>query len=83
MPCMFKYQIQYFYWLRLRVHGGCDRSAEDACSSMAPDSTFAFIGDACCPTLDLVFALWIMNCSLRCSKPNKGINTKWFGRLYF
>ena len=26
---------------RLRAHGGCDRSAEDAYSSMAPDPTFA------------------------------------------
>ena len=26
---------------RLRAHGGCDRSAEDAYSSMAPDPTLA------------------------------------------
>ena len=26
---------------RLWAHGGCDRSAEDAYSSMAPDPTFA------------------------------------------
>jgi hypothetical protein len=42
------------------AHGGCDRSAEDAYSSTAPDPTFAFVGDPCCPTLDFVIAFWIM-----------------------
>ena len=43
-----------------RAHGGCDRSAEDAYSSMAPDPTFAFVGGQWCPTLDFVIAFWIM-----------------------
>jgi hypothetical protein len=34
------------------VHGECDRLAEDAYSSKAPDPTFAFVGGPCCPTLD-------------------------------
>jgi hypothetical protein len=38
----------------------CDRSAEDAHSSMAPDPTFAFVGGPWCPTLDFVIAFWIM-----------------------
>ena len=46
------------YWDR--AHCGCDRSAEDAYSSMAPDPTFAFVGGPCCPTLDIVIAFWIM-----------------------
>jgi hypothetical protein len=41
------------------AHGGCDRSAEDAYSSVAPDPTFAFVGGPCCPTLDFVIAFWI------------------------
>jgi hypothetical protein len=41
-------------------HGGCDRSAEDAYSFTTPDSTFAFVGGPCCPTLDFVIAFWIM-----------------------
>jgi hypothetical protein len=43
-----------------RAYGGCDRSAEDAYSSMAPDRTFAFLAGPCCPSLDFVFAFWIM-----------------------
>ena len=39
---------------------GCDRSADDAYSSMAPGPTFAFVGGPCCPTLDFVIAFWIM-----------------------
>jgi hypothetical protein len=31
-----------YTWFRLWAHGGCDRSAEDAYSSMAPDPAFAF-----------------------------------------
>ena len=38
------------------AHGGCDRSAEDAYSSAAPDPTFAFVEGPCCPTLDFVIA---------------------------
>ena len=52
-----------FTLFRLRAHGGCDRSAEDAYSSMAPDLTFAFVGGPCCLTLDFVylfFFFWIM-----------------------
>jgi hypothetical protein len=41
------------YLISTKVHGGCDRSAEDAYSSMAPDLTFAFVGGPCCLTLDL------------------------------
>jgi hypothetical protein len=55
------------YWLcnpvhliSSKAHSGCDRSAEDAYSSAAPDPTFAFVGGPCCLTLDFVFALWIM-----------------------
>jgi hypothetical protein len=40
------------------VQGGCDRWAEDAYSSMTPESTFVFVEGPCCPTLDLVFAFW-------------------------
>jgi hypothetical protein len=43
-----------------RAHGGCDRSAEDAYSSMAPDPAPAFVGGPCCPTLGFVIVLWIM-----------------------
>jgi hypothetical protein len=39
--------------------GGCDQSAEDAYSSMAPDPTFAFVEGPCCPTLDFVIAFWL------------------------
>jgi hypothetical protein len=31
------------YLISTRVHVGCDRSAEDAYSSMAPDHTFQFV----------------------------------------
>jgi hypothetical protein len=41
-----------FEWFGDKAHGGCDRSAEYAYSSMAPDPTFAFVGGPCCPTLD-------------------------------
>jgi hypothetical protein len=44
----------------LTAHGGCDRSAEDAYSSMALDPTFAFVEGPCCPTLNFVFSFWIM-----------------------
>jgi hypothetical protein len=47
-------------WIWSGAHGGCDRSAEDAYSSMAPDPTFAFVGGRWCPTLDFVIAFWIM-----------------------
>jgi hypothetical protein len=42
------------------TYSGCDRSAEDAHSSAAPDSTFASVGGTCCPILDFVIAFWIM-----------------------
>jgi hypothetical protein len=38
----------------------CDRSAEAAHSSAAPDPTFVFVGGPCCHTLDFVIAFWIM-----------------------
>jgi hypothetical protein len=63
-------RLSFPYWLwrwvipytlfRLRVHGGCDRSAEDAYSSAAPDPTFTFVGDPCCSTLNFVITFWIM-----------------------
>ena len=37
------------------VHGGCDWSAEDAYSTMAPDPTFGIVGGPCCPTPDLLY----------------------------
>jgi hypothetical protein len=49
-----------YTWYRLRAHGRCDRSAEDAYSSAAPDHTLAFVWGLCCPTLDFVIAFWIM-----------------------
>jgi hypothetical protein len=48
------------YLISTNVHGGCDRSADDAYSSMTPDPTFAFFGGPCCLTLDFLFAIWIM-----------------------
>jgi hypothetical protein len=36
------------------------RSAEDAYSSVAPDPTFAFVGNPCWPILGFVIAFWIM-----------------------
>jgi hypothetical protein len=54
-------------FLRLLINTGpyaewfvCERSAEDAYPSEAPDPTFAFVGGLCCPTLDFVIAFWIM-----------------------
>jgi hypothetical protein len=47
-------------WYGDQAHGGRNRSAEVAYSSLAPDSTFAFVGGPCCLTLDFVFALWFM-----------------------
>jgi hypothetical protein len=38
------------------AHGGCDRSAEDVYSFVAPDPTFAFVEDPCCPKLDFVIS---------------------------
>jgi hypothetical protein len=37
----------------------CDRSAEDAHSSAAPDPTFLFVGGTCCLTLDFLSDFWI------------------------
>jgi hypothetical protein len=59
-PCwLWRLVIPYTYF-RLRAHGGCDRSAEDACSFAAPGPTFAFVGGPYCPTLDFVITFWIM-----------------------
>jgi hypothetical protein len=71
MTCFIRFvRLSFPHWLwrqvvpytlfRLRAHGGCDRSAEDAFSSATPDPTFAFVGGPCCPTLDFVIAFWIM-----------------------
>ena len=40
---------------RLMAHDGCDRSAEDAYSSLAHFPTFAVVGGPCYPTLDFVY----------------------------
>jgi hypothetical protein len=37
-----------------------DRLVEDAYSSMAPGPTFSFIEGPCCPSLDFIFASWII-----------------------
>jgi hypothetical protein len=50
----------FFFTCNIRIPDGCNRSAEDAYSSAAPDPTFAFFGGLCCPTLDFVIAFWIM-----------------------
>jgi hypothetical protein len=58
----------YWFWrrvvpytsFRLRAHGRCDRSSRDAYFSVTPDSTRAFVGGLCCPTLDFEFVFWIM-----------------------
>jgi hypothetical protein len=47
------------YLISTKGQGGCDRSADDAYSSAAPDPTFSFVGGPCCPTLDFVIAFWI------------------------
>jgi hypothetical protein len=51
-PLIVRMSFSYWLWrrviphtrFRLRAHGGCDRSAEDAYSSMAPDPILAFVG---------------------------------------
>jgi hypothetical protein len=48
------------YLISTKAHGRCDRSAEDAYASAAPDPTFACVGGPCCPALDFVIAFWIM-----------------------
>jgi type IV secretory pathway TrbD component len=63
-------RLLFPYWLlwrvipyiqfQLRVHGGCDRSAEDAYSSVASDHTFTIAGGLLCTTLEFLFAFWIM-----------------------
>jgi hypothetical protein len=71
MICFIQFvRLSFPYWIwrrvilytqfRLRAHGGCDRSAEDAHSSLAPDPTFAFVGVPYCPTLDFVIVFWTM-----------------------
>jgi hypothetical protein len=52
-------RLLFSYWLwgriipytqfRLRTHGGCDRSTEDAYSFMAPNPTFVFVEGLCSP----------------------------------
>jgi hypothetical protein len=55
LDCHFHIYFDYRYtWFRLTAHGGCCQSAEDAYSSMAPDSTFIFVGGPCCSTLDFL-----------------------------
>ena len=65
--CMSDLEKLSYYWVdgpsitfRLKAHGGCDRSAEDADSSMTPDPSFAFVEGSCCPTLDFVCVFWTM-----------------------
>ena len=42
---------------RIQAHSGCDRSAEDAYSSMATDPAFAFVEGPYCPILYVFFGL--------------------------
>jgi hypothetical protein len=48
--------ISFWIWRKLisYTYGGCNKSAENTYSSMAPAPTFAFVEDLCCPILDLV-----------------------------
>jgi hypothetical protein len=50
--------------MRIKAHGGCDRSAKDAYSFAAPDPTFPFVGGSCCPTLNFVIAFLDYDCVL-------------------
>jgi hypothetical protein len=59
-PYWLWWQVILYTWFWLRVHGGCDWSAEDAYSTAAPDPTFAFVEGLCCPALEFLFAFWIM-----------------------
>jgi hypothetical protein len=47
----------HVYLVSTKAREGCNRSAEETYSFATPDPTFAFFGD---PTLDFVFAFWIM-----------------------
>jgi hypothetical protein len=47
-------------WFRLDACGGCDRLAEDACSSRVPDLAIAFCWGSVLPTLDSCMFYWIM-----------------------
>ena len=64
-----KTKLYPYAFLRLRTHGGCDQSAEDAYSSMAFDPTLTFVGGPCCPhsTLYILLGFLIMfsDCYLR------------------
>lgn len=46
-----------FSRIRQRAHGRCDRSAEDAYSSMAPDPAYDFVEVLVCFAPDLYFSL--------------------------
>jgi hypothetical protein len=59
-PYWLWWRVIPYAWFRLRAHGECDWSAEDAYSSTAPDPTFALVGSLCCPALNFVFAFRIM-----------------------
>jgi hypothetical protein len=50
LPYWLWQQIILYIWFQLRAHGGCDRSAEGAYSSMAPYPTFTFVEGLCGPT---------------------------------
>jgi hypothetical protein len=54
----FEIRIIPFAWYGDEAYGGCDGSAEDIYSSMAPDSTFAFVGGPYCPSLNFVIPYW-------------------------
>jgi hypothetical protein len=43
-----------------RAHDGCDRSAKNVYTSMAPDHTFVFVRGPFWSTFGFVFAFWIM-----------------------
>ena len=56
-----RYIESTFEWKSLLlIDNKCDRSAEDAYSSMAPDPAFAFVEGSCCPALDFVCGFWTM-----------------------
>jgi hypothetical protein len=54
----------HWFWLLIFTfdiaHGGCDRSAGDACSSMAPDPTSDIFRGPCTPILWFVFPIRLM-----------------------
>jgi hypothetical protein len=48
------------YLISTKPYGGCDQSAENVYSSVAPDPNFTFVGGPCCLAFDFVFDIWII-----------------------